>query len=192
VRVKSFERPERIATVLPFNTFDRECYHEFCGERRYRTEGWSFGQRYRDSSQSIDLMTKEDAIIDSLKRLGVEASLSEPGRIAKEMVDHLGGMWGVSLLANVDTVRLLNKMAGGLRRFASETETVEETFERRSAPIKEWIDHIAKRKESNPLPRLELSEFTDRNVIRLGLETSCAHCHADNWHSLSDVAYEVR
>lgn len=83
-------------------------------------------------------------------------------------------------------------MAGGLRRFERETETVEETFERRSAPIKDWIDHLAKRKERNPLPKLELSEFTDRNVVRLGLETSCPHCQGSNWHSLSAVDYEVR
>ena len=35
------------------------------------------------------------------------------------MLDHLGGLWGVHLLADLETLQLLNKMAGGLRRRAA-------------------------------------------------------------------------
>jgi hypothetical protein len=108
------------------------------------------------------------------------------------MLEHLGGLWGVHLLADVETLQLLNKMAGGLRRRASETETVEETFERRSAPLKDWSDLIARRKQRRSLPPLELKDFTDRNVIRLGLETECSHCQATNWHTLTTIDYDVR
>jgi hypothetical protein len=180
--------------VLPFNTFDREWPRLQLGGEHViiGREGWVFGQRWKKTSQSMTLLTKEEGIIGSLKRWGVEASLSEPGHIAKEMVDHLGGLWGVPLIANEETARLLNKMAGGMRRLANELETVEETFERRSVPIKEWMDHLARRKERHAWPTLEASEFTERNVIKLGLETTCPHCQADNWHSLSEVDYGVK
>jgi hypothetical protein len=137
----------------------------------------------------------EDAISGSLERMGIEAQPSDPGHVAKQMLDHLGGLWAVHLLADLETVQLMNRMAGGLRRRVSSTqtaeETVEETFELRSAPAKDWRDLVAKRRERRSLPRLELSDFTSRNVIRLGLETVCPHCQARNWHSLKAVDYRV-
>ena len=107
------------------------------------------------------------------------------------MLEHLGGLWDVHLLADVDTLQLLNKMAGGVRKRTNESETIEETFELRSAPVRDWTDLVARRKQRRSLPRLELADFTKRNVIRLGLETKCSYCHFTNWHSLTVVDYSV-
>jgi hypothetical protein len=49
-------------------------------------------------------------------------------------------------LASVRAIKLLNKMAGGLRRKSNEQNTIEETFELRTAPLKEWTDLISARK----------------------------------------------
>lgn len=189
---------EKCATVFPFNVFDRRWpplrllggdYVTIC------TEGWIFSQHYKNSTETLDLLRMEDAISGSLERMGIEAQPSDPGHVAKQMLDHLGGLWAVHMLADLETVQLMNRMAGGLRRRVSSTqtaeETVEETFELRSAPAKDWRDLVAKRREQRSLPRLELSDFTNRNVIRLGLETVCPHCQARNWHSLTAVDYRV-
>ena len=61
----------------------------------------------------MSLLSANDAIIGSLKQFGIKAELSEPGHIARQMLEHLGGLWGVYLLADIDTLKLLNKMAGG-------------------------------------------------------------------------------
>jgi hypothetical protein len=95
------------------------------------------------------------------------------------------------LLADVGTLKLLNKMAGGLRRKRNEDETVEESFELRTATLKDWTDLIAHRQEKRSLPPTALGEFTRRNVIRLGLETDCPHCRAKNWSTLTTVDYRV-
>jgi hypothetical protein len=107
------------------------------------------------------------------------------------MLEHLGGLWGVHLLADLDTLKLLNKMAGGLRRKHNEHETVEENFELRTAPLKVWTDLISQRQAKRSLPAMSLEEFTKRNVIRLGLETQCPHCKAKNWNSLTAADYRV-
>ena len=192
IRVSMFGR-EKIATVLPFNMFDRRWPRLAMGGEwvTVGSEGWILSQESKNWSETLSLLTKEDAIIGSLKVLGIEASLSDPGHIAKQMLDHLGGLWGVHLLADLETLKLLNKMAGGVRRKTNQAETIEETFERRSAPVKSWTDLLARRKQQRPLPRLELADFTRSNIIRLGLETDCAHCHFTNWHSLTAVDYEV-
>jgi len=185
VRVSKFST-EKIATVLPCNMFDRRWPRLGMGG-----EGWVFGQRYKNWSENLTPLTPEDAIIGSLERLGIQAKLSDPGHIAKQMLDHLGGLWDAHLLVDLETLQLLNKMAGGVRRRTSGTETIEETFERRSAPVKDWTDLVSRRKERRSLSRLELADFTNRNLIRLGLETDCPHCQAANWHSLTAVDYGV-
>lgn len=184
---------EKIATVLPFNIFDRRWPPLGRGIERITvaSEGWILSQLYTNSSETLTLLTKEDAIIGSLEGLGIKAKLSDPGHIAKQMLDHLEGLWGVHLLADLETLQLLNKMAGGVRRKFNDSETIEETFERRSAPVKDWTDLLARRKERGSLPRLELADFTNRNIIRLGLETDCPHCQATNWHNLTAVDYAV-
>ena len=182
-----------IAVVLPFNTFDRKWPRLGMGGDPIPvgSEGWAFAQRYKNLGQYVSLLSADDAIIGSLEQLGVKAELSEPGHIAKQMLEHLGGLWGVHLIADIETLNLLNKMAGGLRRRRNEDETIEEHFELRTAPIKDWSDLIAQRQAKHSLPAKSLEEFTKRNLIRLGLETQCSHCNAKNWTTLTDVDYRV-
>lgn len=181
-----------IATVLPFNTFDRAWPSLGMGGDPIPvgSEGWVFPQRYKNMEQYVSLLSGDDAIIGSLEQLGIKAELSEFGHIAKQMLEHLGGLRGVRLLADLDTLTLLNKMAGGLRRKRNEDDTVEESFELRSASLKDWTDLIAQRQAKRPFPA-KLADFTKRNIIRLGLETECPHCNAKNWSTLTAVDYRV-
>lgn len=184
---------EKIATVLPFNIFDRRWPRLGIGGEMVTvgSEGWVLGQRFKNWRERIAVLTMEDAIVGSLQKLGIQAKLSDPGNVAKQMLDHLGGLWDAYLLADLETLQLLNKMAGGIRRRAHGAETIEETFERRSAPVKDWTDLVSRRKQRRSRPRLELADFTNRNLIRLGLETDCPRCQATNWHSLTAVDYSV-
>ena len=180
--VSSYGFQEKIATVFPFNALDRRWPRLGMGRDHViiGSEGWIFGQKYKNSGQTLCLLTRENAIIGSLRVHGIEARLSEPGYIAQQMLDHLGGLWGVHILKDLKTLRLLNCMAGGVRRRKNESDTIEETFERRSAPVKDWTDLISRRQLTSSLSELKLSDFTDSNVIRLGLETDCSHCQAKN------------
>jgi hypothetical protein len=180
------------ATVLPFNTFDRSWPRLAMGAEQVPigSEGWVFSQQYQNLGQYISLLRPEEAIIGSLKQFGIAASLSEPGHIAKQMLEHLGGLNRVGLLADLDTLKLLNKMAGGLRRRRIEDNAIEESFELRTASVRDWRDLVAKRKQE--LFRApELKHFTDGNVIRLGLETECPTCKATNWSSLTAADYQL-
>ena len=183
-----------IAIVLPFNTFNRAWPSLGLGGDRVPvgSEGWVFPQAYKNLGQYVSLLGADEAIIGSLKQFGIKAELSEPGHIAKQMLEHLGSrLWGVHLLANLDTLKLLNRMAGGQRRKRDKDETVEENFELRTAPLKDWIDLIAQRQAKRSLPPKSLEQFTKHNVIRLGVETQCPHCNAKNWSTLTAVDYHV-
>ncbi|MDZ5454864.1 hypothetical protein [Labrys sp. ZIDIC5] len=194
-----------IATVFPFNNFDRTWPRLALGGEYVTvgTEGWSFCQRYTRNSQPIYLLSHEVAIIDSLKRFGIKAKLSEPGYIAKQILAHLRGMRGVALLADIETLKLLNVMAGGIRVRRKNTIKTknksedgqdiesEELFDRRSRAVKIWIDHISKRKARREIFDVTLEKFTERNVIRLGLQTICPHCRMANWHRIDVASYEL-
>jgi hypothetical protein len=183
---------EAIATVLPYNTWDRHWPSLGLGGDAIAIgrEGWIYPQRYKDSTQSVALLSPQNAITGMFKTLGIEAKLSDPGHIAKQMLEHMGGPWGLHFLANADVLRLLNNMAGATVRKTNEAGSVEQTYERRSARLKEWQDTLAKkRRGSFRDPKLE--DYTKRNVIRLGLETTCPHCQGGNWHGLDTVDYKV-
>lgn len=193
VRISYTGFSDKIGTVFPFNTFDRRWPRLGMGGDRVAigSEGWVFRQRFKNFDRTIWLPTREEAVIGSLKERGIEASLSEPGFIAQQMLEQLGSLWGAHLLADLETLQLLNSMAGGVRVRTNDTDTVKETFERRTAPLKTWIDLISRRKEKHSLRDIGLADFTDRNVIRLGLETDCTNCRGKNWHSLTSTDYAL-
>jgi hypothetical protein len=167
-----------IASVLPFNTFDRSWPHLGMGGEQIPIggEGWVFTQQHRDLGQYVSLLRADEAIGGSFQHIGIKAKLSEPGHIAKQMLEHLGGLRGVGLLADVETLTLLNKMAGG---------------QHRNAPTKDWTDLISRRRARRHHPWDSLASFTTHNVIRLGLETDCPHCNAKNWSTLTTVDYSI-
>jgi hypothetical protein len=182
-----------IATVLPFNMFDRK-WPRLAGtgeQISVSSEGWVFPQRFKNLGQHVTLLDNNKAIVGSLNELGIKAELSEPGQIARQMLEHLGGLWGVHLLADIATLQLLNKMAGGLRRKSNDAETVEENFDLRAAPLKEWTDLISARQARRSLPKKALEDFTRCNVVRLGIETDCPHCKAKNWDTLKEIDYRI-
>ena len=183
----------QIATVLPFNLSTPAWLRMGTTSDRVvvGTEGWSFSHRYRGSSAHIRLQSHEEAVIESLKHLGVEGSLSDSGHIAKQVLQHVGGLRGLHLLADADTLKLLNEMAGGTRRRKEGEAEVEEVFHRRTRSEPHWKAHLAKRAKRTRFLPVEMSQFTDNKVLRLGLSTNCPQCTAANWHSLSDVDYVI-
>ena len=186
-------RSSRHSSTLPFNTFDPKwpSGRSLDDVVLIGREGWSFGIRFKDLPVSVPDFSPEDAMIGSLKRMGAEARLSEPGQIALQILNHLEGLGGVQLLKSRDTLTLLNEMAGGIRRISREGETTEHLFEPRSRSIKDWVDHLAKRAAFRRWPKIALANFIDRNVLRLGVKSECPTCHAANWHGLGVIDYTL-
>jgi hypothetical protein len=185
--------PNNVATALPFNLFDPDWPSAGLGGERVLvgSEGLVFTQRFMDLEQYVQLFTPDQAFVGWLERHGVKARLSEPGRITKQMLENLGGLRGVHLLADIETLELLNKMAGGVRKRSNRDNTIEETFELRTASLRDWIGLIERRNQRRRLPEVKLEDFTSKNVIRLGLETDCPHCQAKNWSNLTALDYRI-
>lgn len=181
------------ATTLPFNTFDRRWPRLGLGteDTLISSEGWVFPQKFEHLGQFVSFMTAEEAVIGYLKHQGIKAVLSEPGHIAKQILEQLGGIGGVQLVADIETLNLLDKMAGSVRRLSNTEETVEASYEMQTATTSAWMTVMSKRNAKGALHYNLIQQLTGKNVIRIGLETKCPHCHVKNWHSLTHVDYLI-
>ena len=169
---------ENVATVLPFNTYNDgwPLLTVGNGPVLIGSEGLSIGETFKGSMKTLHLYSQDEAVIGSLEVLDIKAKLSEPGQIAKQIVEHLGGLRNVHILADIETLQLLNKMTRGDSRWTS---------------IGEWIKVLSKRAKSSMWPMISLEQFADRGIIRIGVVSSCLHCMVPNWHSLANVDYEL-
>jgi len=166
------------AFMLPFNTFDPSTPRlDYLGKPcMIGSEGFAFSQRHSDSDQTVQLMTHHEAVKWSLERAGVQVVRSDAGKTAEQVLINIGGLWGAWLLKNSETLDMLNEMTRGQSRFKQTSE---------------WFGLIQRRKKHEKLSRISLDEFTQRNILRLGVISECENCSFRNWHALDVLAYTV-
>lgn len=183
-----------VALSLPYNTFDKNWPFTHLGKFNNSREGWVFCQDYKDSSQTVPLFKNDEAFAHWFKLKGIQVSLSEAGRIAKQMLESLDGFWGLYLFDDINSIQFINKLANSsrVRSNTDNGEVLEEEFSGRAATIDQWQAMIAKRKAQGAHDGVNLSDYIAKNVIRVGLETKCYHCNANNWHDLDEVSYKVK
>ena len=141
-------------------------------------EGLVFLQEYKSHSEFCGLVKGRDSIVKWLKLREIEASPSEAGRIAEQIIASVGQLRDVSILADSETVKTLNKMA-------SKTEEP-------VSPASNWKAIIHKRSNRGHFGRIGLEDLTRANVLRLGLAVDCPNCEKSNWFSLDELNYTIR
>ncbi len=150
-------------------------------------EGIVLFQQFKSHRAGLRLISQQDAVIGWLRSRGIEAKPSSSGRNAAQVLRAVGGTDGCSLFADGGTIRLLDKMAKTIQREADGTSA---QYPDRTASVAEWKEVLGKRSKAL-FSRAKLSDFTERNIMRVGLSLTCLHCTKDNWFSLTDVDYEV-
>ena len=136
VSLTDFHNRHRLALALP-STATSPPYRHLPGVRSLLVsrEGFVLPQRYKNSRESMELLTGTEAVVDWFKRNGIAATPSDAGRVADQILSSVGGFWGTSLLQDKATLDLLNKMSKSLRRQGD--DTIEE-YPDRTAPVEEW------------------------------------------------------
>ncbi|MGP5565445.1 hypothetical protein [Vreelandella alkaliphila] len=183
-----------VATCLPYNTSDRNWPFKGLGAFSIGREGWVYLQDYKESKQHVSLLKQDESFFKWFEYKGLSVSLSEAGRIAKQLIDSVGGLWGLYLFDDVTAIKFINKLANSTRtrKSAANGDVIEEDFSGKVASITEWQKMISKRKAQGAHHRVTLSDYIERNVVRIGLETDCSHCYAKNWHDLDEVSYQIK
>jgi hypothetical protein len=133
-------------------------------------------------------MSGRDAISTWLTNAGIPAELSKSGRIAEQVLNAVGGLWGCHLLADKETLQLLDKMSKRVRRYPD--DTVEE-FPDRTCDARIW-DGLVKRRRNDSLgQRLSLDNFVKANILKQGLGIDCPACKKNNWYGIGDLKVEL-
>ena len=165
-------------------------------------EGFVLLQKSKHHSEWFNLLTGEQAFSEWFKHMGVSSKRSEPGRIAEQVLASLGGFWGTGLVADRETLRLLDDMAKSVRRYPSGTieefpdpsaDVKLEEFPDRSADVKRWQDLLSRRSSRPKGYRgaAALDQFIEANILRLGLELACTNCTKKNWVGIGDLKEQI-
>lgn len=138
----------------------------------------------------IELSDGPSAIAEWLERKDIKAELSGAGRVAKQMLEILGGLWDTHVIAHREIIELLDKMAGQEIELGAADEATRRKFEGRTVITGVW-KALIKRLGKDRLPSLTLDDFTKRGILKLGLGVECPNCSHRNWYGLDGVDYDV-
>jgi len=123
-------------------------------EWRFSKRGMVYLSRYSNWSVHLSLPKAEDVFSEWLRAKGLKIELSPAGRIAKQMIKQLGGIWDISTLANEDIIKLLERMNSSSKNFSGILTKVtklqklleRKRFEEVSNEVEKLISYIEKMK----------------------------------------------
>jgi hypothetical protein len=183
VRLQNYGSDDRLALVLPSSFTDVKTWRFRSSDAAFvAREGFVLPQRYKGLRHYLRLLTGTQAVTAWLHEHGVEASPSDPGHIAEQILLSVGGIGGTPLLADRDTLKLLDRMAKSVRRHAD--GTIEE-FEDRAIGVDRWKALVHRRTNTGLYRWINLDAFVKANVLRLGLSVACPSCMKKNWVGLA-------
>jgi hypothetical protein len=126
----------------------------------------------------LDLPLAEAVMTEWFLERGWKVSLSGPGRIAKQLLKQLGGIYGTSRLAHRGVVELL----GELEKEAG-------------MPRQAVLERLKRVIESEGL-HFDAEDFLQgllsANALRLGTKIQCPVCTRHNWYQLDALDYELQ
>jgi len=126
----------------------------------------------------LSLPKSEDLFREWFKQQGWEIELSSPGRLAKQMLKYLGGILGISRIAQREVIDLLEKMEGGYQM-----------------PHDAFIAEMSKIANKGEFPRGVndiLKNFLEAKMFNLGLRVQCQTCTQHVWVPLNELNYTLQ
>jgi hypothetical protein len=155
-------------------------------------EGIVLFQQHKDWRDLLEWVRGREAIIAWLDAHRVEATPSDAGRTAAEIIKAVGNLHGVQLFAHEETIRKLDDMASRrVREGEPENANSTKEYPDRTASVEEWKALVSRRSNKMRFRSATLDDFVKANVFRLGLAVPCTHCQKTNWYGLDDVSAEL-
>lgn len=175
IRLDDWSHKNRLATVFP-SDFRVQAVPRFGlgGEFLLSTnEGLVIFPKYTSSSQHWDLIEGKAAIELWLKQKNITCHLSESGRATEQIIQTLGGFWGIKSLSHKGIIELL---AGMARKPIT-----------RSAHLDEFRQKIQKAIGSDIWRGKVHETLVERKAVELGQELKCSKCGNWGWYALPQL-----
>jgi len=142
------------------------------------TEGLVLLSKYVSSDEYWELIDGTNAINSWFKANKISATLSDGGRPTQQIIQTLGGFWGVTRIAHPEIVKLLNQMS---RRPIS-----------RSMQQAEFKNRVNNAVANDRWRRKVFETLVERKVVALGLELRCTKCASWSWYSVDQLDYVLK
>ena len=153
-------------------------------------EGWVFPTNRQAGSEYVELQHGREAFIEWFGRHGLKAVPSDAGRVAQQVIRTVGGLHSCAIFADEAVVKLLDDMAATRVLRNKGPEGVEESnYPDRAAPLKRWEGLF--RRKAGRMPWVTLDRFTEKPILRAGLEIRCPHCAQRNWFDVKALDYTL-
>lgn len=189
LQLQNYGSDDRLALVLPSSFSEVKAWNPRIAEAAFITrEGFVLPQRYQGIRQYFRLLGGAEALIAWLDEHGVKASPSDSGRIAEQVLVSVGGIRGTTLLADPETLKLLDDMAKSVRRHSDGST---EQFDDRAIDVGRWKALVNRRTNAGPYRWISLDAFVKANVLKLGLSVTCPNCLKNNWVGLVAMSEQL-
>lgn len=153
-------------------------------------EGWALGKKSLNFPNYLNLETGSEAICGWLKLKGYSAKVSSAGKIAEQLIESLGGLSKTKLIADVETIKLLNKMATQEVTQGPVGQNVQRQFEGRTVVSGRWEQLLKKRNYG--FWNISPDGFAKKGILKLGLGVQCPNCTFNNWYGLDTLNYSPK
>lgn len=180
VKLRDWSYNDQIATVFPCN-YKNPSFPKFRLGREIllpTTEGLVFFPEYRNISERWNLVDGTTALNTWFNQNKITAVLSDAGRATQQIVQTLGGFWGVRSLAHKGIVEMLNEMS---RKPIT-----------RSAHFKEFQNKINIAINNEIWKKKSFETLVERKAVELGLELKCTKCGSWSWYSVKQLDYLLK
>ncbi len=181
---------DSIALVYPSNLWNPSYPHLSGRDFRVRREGWVVEVEYDIGYGRLKIETGRNAMINWLKTREIEASPSEEGQIAAQVITAAGGLMACGMFADSDTLKLLGEMAEGHSEVSRNGRRVSKAVPDRSKHVNTIRQHFKEREKRAFGYWNKLDHFLKCSVFRVGLRVQCPICSHQNWLDLNAISYK--
>jgi hypothetical protein len=168
---------EPINTVFPIDFRDPKFPQPYMGSviSLPTTEGLVLIPRTSYGKNYIEIESCSTAFSKWLKTQNISSVQSDAGRATHQIIDTLGGFWGVRALTSQKVVEELNKIA---MKPASKTEN--------AMAFKNKIIKASGGKQSS------FEKLVDKGVVEIGAEVKCSDCGHPSWYDLPSLNHSLK
>lgn len=179
VRLRDWSYKNRVATVFPCNyknpSFPK--FHHGPGYLLPTTEGLVIFPEYKNIPERWDLIDGTTALNAWFKNNEISAVLSDAGKATQQIIQTLGGFWGVRSIAHEGVVCLLDEMS---RKPVT-----------RSAHYAEFKNKIHNAVSEDIWRTRNFETLVECKAVELGLELKCTKCGSWSWYPVKRLDYSL-
>ena len=147
-------------------------------EWRISKTGPVYLSNHKNWSISYEPPLAEPVMKAWFKEQGWDVELSPSGKIAKQMIKQLGGVWGIGNLKHEKLIKLFQDLNN--KGFVAEND-----FKGRIARIVNEDDVWIKRDQF-------IQNLLEKNIFQIGVQIVCPTCTQKTWYSLESISNTVQ